>query len=83
MNIMTNIIFYILGVILILTAAVVGLYVGVYVLMYKTIIVFIAHPGFWPFIWALIKWGLAGFVGWAIFVLIALIGGALIGKASE
>jgi len=59
--------FYLLaGLVLLVVAAFLGLYVGVYVLLYGTVVDFIADPGFLHFIWACIKWTFAGVGGWAV-----------------
>lgn len=78
---MLNIFYFFAGIILVIAAALLGLYIGVYILMYKTVVIFLADPGFWALIWGLIKWGLAGVIGWGSFAFAALPGIGLIARA--
>lgn len=73
-----NLVYFIAGVLLMVLAIFLGFYVAIYVLLYKTVTIFIDDPGFWAFVWALVKWSMAAIGGWLTFFFVAIPAGKLI-----
>lgn len=71
-----------LGFLLILIGAVLGIYVGVYVLLWGGAVSMfegLTQGLFWTFIWGAIKWALSGLLGWGLFYLFGAFGTVLMG----
>ena len=66
-----------LGGLLLLVGAFLGLYVGVYVCLYGGAVSMyhgIVDPSFWLFVWGVIKWALAGTLGGILFWIFSAFG---------